>query len=77
MSKSFDDILSKLKTTGKKKRAVAYAQDEHVLEAVELAHQKGIVDAVLVGDAEKIAEIAKSLNMNLDEYEVIEVTDED
>ncbi|WP_027204541.1 phosphate butyryltransferase [Butyrivibrio fibrisolvens] len=75
MSKSFDDILSKLKTTGKKKLAVAYAQDEHVLEAVELAHQKGIVDAVLVGDAEKIAEIAKSLNMNLDEYEVIDVKD--
>ncbi|WP_027206675.1 phosphate butyryltransferase [Butyrivibrio fibrisolvens] len=75
MSKSFDDILSKLKTTGKKKLAVAYAQDEHVLEAVELAHQKGIVDAVLVGDAEKIVEIAKSLNMNLDEYEVIDVKD--
>ncbi|SES32861.1 phosphate butyryltransferase [Butyrivibrio fibrisolvens] len=75
MSKSFDDILSKLKTTGKKKLAVAYAQDEHVLEAVEFAHQKGIVDAVLVGDAEKIAEIAKSLNMNLDEYEVIDVKD--
>ncbi|WP_022754404.1 phosphate butyryltransferase [Butyrivibrio fibrisolvens] len=75
MSKSFDDILSKLKTTGKKKLAVAYAQDEHVLEAVELAHQKGIVDAVLVGDAEKIAEIAKSLNMNLDEYEIIDVKD--
>jgi phosphate butyryltransferase len=75
MSKSFDDILSKLKTTGKKKLAVAYAQDEHVLEAVELAHQKGIVDAVLVGDAEKIAEIAKSLNLNLDEYEVIDVKD--
>ncbi len=75
MSKSFDDILSKLKSTGKKKLAVAYAKDEHVLEAVELAHQKGIVDAVLVGDAEKIAEIAKSLNMNLDEYEVIDVKD--
>ncbi|MCR5770670.1 MAG: phosphate butyryltransferase [Butyrivibrio sp.] len=75
MSKSFDDILAKLKTTGKKKLAVAYAQDEHVLEAVELAHKKGIVDAVLVGDADKIAEIAKTLNMNLDEYEVIDVKD--
>lgn len=75
MSKSFDDILAKLKTTGKKKLAVAYAQDEHVLEAVELAHKKGIVDAVLVGDADKIAEIAGSLDMNLDEYEVIDVKD--
>ena len=75
MSKSFDDILAKLKTTGKKKLAVAYAQDEHVLEAVELAHKKGIVDAVLVGDADKIAEIAGSLGMNLDEYEVIDVKD--
>lgn len=75
MSKSFDDILAKLKTTGKKKLSVAYAQDEHVLEAVELAHQKGIVDAILVGDAEKIAEVAKSLNMNLEEYEVVDVKD--
>ena len=75
MSKSFDDILAKLKTTGKKKLAVAYAQDEHVLEAVELAHKKGIVDAVLVGDADKIAEIAGSLDMNLEEYEVIDVKD--
>ena len=46
MSKSFDDILAKLKTVGKKKLSVAYAQDEHVLEAVELAHKKGIVDAI-------------------------------
>lgn len=75
MSKNFDDILAKLKTVGKKKLSVAYAADEHVLEAVELAHQKGIVDAVLVGDADKIKEIAEKLKMNLDEYEVIDVKD--
>ena len=75
MSKSFDDILAKLKTVGKKKLSVAYAQDEHVLEAVELAHKKGIVDAILVGDADKIKEVADSIHMDLSEYEVVDVKD--
>ena len=75
MSKSFDDILAKLKTVGKKKLSVAYAQDEHVLEAVELAHKKGIVDAILVGDADKIKEVADSIHMDLSEYKVVDVKD--
>jgi len=75
MSKSFEDILAKVKNASKKKLSVAYAQDEHVLEAVELAHQKGIVDAILVGDETKIKEIAGKLGMNIDEYEIIDVKD--
>lgn len=53
MSKNFDDLLSRLKATKKKKLSVAVAQDEPVLEAVMAAKEKGIADAILVGDQEK------------------------
>ena len=75
MSKHFDDIIAQVKAIPMKKLSVAAAEDENVLEAVKKAREDGIANAVLVGDAEKIAEIAKSLNMNLDEYEVIDVKD--
>ena len=59
MSKNFDDILAKLKTAETKKMSVAVAQDTHVLEAVKVAKERGIVDSILVGDKELIEEKAK------------------
>ena len=50
MSKNFDDILAKLKTADIKKMSVAVAQDTHVLEAVRVAKERGIVEPILVGD---------------------------
>ena len=54
MSKSFDELLSRVRQCDKKVLSVACAQDEAVLEAVEEAKQLGIVDAILVGDEPKI-----------------------
>ena len=42
MSKSFDDLLTKLKVAKTKKLSVAVAQDEPVLEAVKAAKDRGI-----------------------------------
>ena len=75
MSKSFDEILEKLKTASRKKLAVSVAQDEPVLEAVKATKEQGIADAILVGDKDKIEEIAKKLSMDLSDYEVIDVKD--
>ena len=75
MSKSFDDILAKLKTASTKKLAVACAQDEPVLEAVKLAKERGIADAILVGDKDEIERIAKGMCMDLSQYEIIDVKD--
>ena len=75
MSKNFDDILAKLKTATTKKMSVAVAQDTHVLEAVKVAKERGIVDSILVGDKELIEEKAKEVGMNLDDYEIIDVKD--
>ena len=75
MAKNFDDLLSKVSQCSKKRLSVACAQDKAVLEAVKAAKQRGIADSILVGDEEKMKEIAATLDMNLDEYEVINVTD--
>ena len=75
MSKSFDDLLSKVKECRRKKVAVAVAQDEPVLEAIREAKERGIADAILVGDKDKIAEIAKQIGMDLSKYEVIHEPD--
>lgn len=72
---NFDGLLEKISSCSTKKVAVAVAQDDAVLEAVQAAKDKGIADAILVGDLDKIAPIAEELNINLDDYEVIDVKD--
>ncbi|MCR5102449.1 MAG: phosphate butyryltransferase [Butyrivibrio sp.] len=76
MSKSFEDILAKLKTASRKKLSVSVAQDAPVLEAVKAAKEKGIADAILVGDKDKIEEIAKTIGMDLSDYEIIDEKDQ-
>ena len=75
MSKHFDDLLQKVSQCSKKKVAVAVAQDDAVLEAVKAAKERGIADAILVGDEKKIREIAEGLHMDLSDYEVINEED--
>lgn len=75
MSKSFDELISK--TTGKemKKVSVSNAHDLPVLEAVKAAKEQGIATSVLVGDEAKIRELAASISMDLDEFEIINEPD--
>ena len=75
MSKDFNELLSKLKVTKTKKLSVAVAQDEPVLEAVKAAKDRGISDAILVGDKSKIEEIATRIDMDLSEFEIIHEED--
>lgn len=71
MGKNFEELFSQLKAVSTKKLAVAVAQDEPVLEAVSLAKDRGVVDAILVGDKEKIEEIAKNIDMDLSKFEIV------
>ncbi len=72
---NFDEIISKVKECGRKTVAVSVAQDEAVLEAVKAAKEKGIADAILVGDEARIREIAGGIGMNLDEFQIINEPD--
>ena len=73
--KHFNDIVAKVKECGKKTVAVSVAQDSAVLEAVKAVKEQGIADAILVGDEEKIRELAASLDMDLSVFEIINEPD--
>ena len=71
MSRNFDELLSKVKDCRRKKVAVAVAQDEPVLEAILEAKERKIADAILVGDEEKIKEVAAKIGMDLSQFEIV------
>lgn len=73
MSKSFNDLLSTVTSCSLKKLAVSVAQDDAVLEAVRAAKDRHIADSILVGDEAKIRAIAKEINTNIDDFEIINV----
>ena len=75
MSKSFEDLLSRVEKCSKKKLSVACAQDKAVLEAVKAAKERNIADSILVGDADQIRAIGAELGMNMDDYEIIDEKD--
>ncbi len=75
MAKSFNDLLELAKKKGPKKVSVAVAEDEDVLQAIKMAVELEIVEAILVGNSEKIEDIAKSINFNLENVRIIDEKD--
>ena len=73
MSKTIEDLISQVAACPKKKLSVAVAQDDAVLEAVRAAKEKNIADSILVGDEDKIRAIAANMNMDLTDYEIVDV----
>jgi len=75
MVKKLDELLSLAKEKQKKTLSVAVAQDKEVLSAVTEAVKLGIVDAILVGDEEKIREIAEEENLHMDNIQIFDEKD--
>lgn len=75
MIRNFDELLEIAKQKPKMKLSVAAAQDDVVLIAVESARKLGIIDAILVGDMSKIEKLAKTAEIDLTNYEIIDVND--
>lgn len=77
--KKFEDIVKYAqeyaKAKGPKKIAVAFAQDEDVLNALKVAVKENICAPILVGDKEKIVEIANKINFDLSKIEIIDETE--
>ncbi len=56
---------------GRPRIAVAAAQDEEVLQAVEAARKAGLADAILIGDRPAIERIAAKEGIDLSAYEIV------
>jgi phosphate butyryltransferase len=74
--KSLNDILNLAKKIGPKKVAVALAEDEEVLLALEQAREEGIAEGILVGTREKMEELALQSKIELEKFEIQQETDE-
>jgi len=73
--KHFRKIVDQVKSVKKKVISVAAAGDLNVLEAVWEAHNRGIADAILVGDESKMKEIASTHKMDLNQFKIINEPD--
>jgi phosphate butyryltransferase len=72
---NFEQLIQKAKMQDTIKLAVAAAQDEEVLMAVDEAYRLGIVQPILVGDAVAIGEIAGRLKIDITGFKIIDVPD--
>lgn len=66
-----EQIFDLLSTRPKKRISVAYANDEHTIEAVYAAVSKNIVDAVLTGDKDFIASVCAQHNLDVNKFEIV------
>ncbi len=73
--KAIADILAAARSGGKRRVAVAAAQEHSALEAIFDARAAGIAEPILVGDAEAIRAIAAELGADLSGVRLLEEKD--
>lgn len=73
--KKLTDLLKSAADGHKKTLSVAVAQDKEVLKAVTEAVKLNIINAILVGDSEKIHEISEEENLDLNSIKIIDEKD--
>jgi phosphate butyryltransferase len=72
---SFDQLFSLVKSKEKKRLAIASAEGEEIVEAAKRATDEGIIQAVLIGDGEKIKDICHKLKFDLNRVEIVDAKD--
>jgi phosphate butyryltransferase len=76
MISSFADLLSAVKGRPKKTIAAAMAEEDDVLKALFFAQQQNIADAVLVGNKNKILEIAREHSIPIGGFDIVHAESE-
>lgn len=71
MITKLDQLFENIKNIKTQVITVAAAEDEEVLLAVKEAYEKNIVVPILIGDEQKIREIAKEINFDITDLKVI------
>jgi phosphate butyryltransferase len=75
MLNSWKDLINQAKKKKTKRILVVIAQDEDVLKSTSIADKEGFAKFTLVGDHNKIKEIASKNSISLDEFEIIHESD--
>jgi phosphate butyryltransferase len=73
---TFDKLLENLKKDAKmKKLAIAGADNPETIETSRKAKDMKIGDSILIGNEKKIREIAKEINIDISDFEVVDLSD--
>lgn len=76
MITKLEDIVKEARQRGRKRLAVACAQDEHTLTAVVEAYRQGLVLPTLYGDKAQILSILEKMRVDITDFTVINETDD-
>lgn len=76
MITTFNEVLKAAAALDDKKLAVCKAENEEVLQAVEMARSRGIAQSILVGDTAKIKAMLTELGFDPNHYEYLHSTDD-
>lgn len=68
--KSFQELIESAKHRGRKRCVVVCAEDNAVLEGVRLAHDLGLILPVLVGNRDKITQLATDAGLDVSQCEI-------
>ncbi len=74
---SLDQMVDHVRSHGRKCRvAVAYAQDPNTIGAIARAIHEGFIDAIMIGDADKIAEESRKEQIDPSIFTTIHIPDD-
>jgi len=73
--KTIDEIIESARKAGKKRIAVAAAQEHSALEAAVDAAKHGIAEPILIGDSVAIRQVADELKLDISAFRIIEEKD--
>lgn len=76
MITNLEQIIDAVKSKEKKRLIAAYANDSHTIGAINMAVEKGIVEATLVGDIETIKKVCKEEKIDVNKFQLVQEADE-
>jgi len=76
MITTFEQVFDELRSKPKKRLVAAWAVDDHTINAARLAVEKGIVEAILVGDQNMIQKVCKDEGINSSIFKIVHNEDE-
>ncbi len=74
MLRTLDDLRVAAKQATRKKMAVVFAHDDHVIEAVKDASDFGVIEPILIGKANEIEALVKRFKLQ-QPYQIIDESD--
>ena len=76
MITKLEQIIDAVKSKEKKRLVAAFANDSHTIGAINMAVEKGIVDATLVGDIETMKKVCAEEKIDISKFELVQENDE-